>query len=73
MTIEQHNDEIVAEVLPDRRPRQQVALGQLHEQVQALQDARTWAEILCAPDNDLYPAQYRGKVGSGIAAIRARA
>lgn len=69
MTIEQHNDEIVAEVLPDRRPRQQVALGQLHEQVQALQDARTWAEILCAPDNDLCPAQYRGKVGSGIAAI----
>jgi len=58
-----------AEVLPSRRPAQEVALGQLFEQVEALQAARTWAETLCAPDNMLCPQAYRGKVGSGIAAI----
>lgn len=65
----QPEGEVLAEVLPSRRPRQEIALGQLREQVQALEDAKTWAEILCAPDNELCPAQYRGKVGSGIAAI----
>lgn len=60
---------IEGEVMPSRRPQQEIALGQLFEQVEALEAATKWAEVLCAPDNELCPAAYRGKTGSGVAAI----